>query len=31
MLSAIPIPTEEHFAEVLALNPALKGWGEPLP
>lgn len=24
-------PTEYHFFEVLALNPALRGWGEPLP
>jgi hypothetical protein len=25
-----PEPTEDHYAEVLTINPALAGWGEPL-
>lgn len=25
-----PEPTEAHAEEVLAMNPALAGWGEPL-
>ncbi len=29
-ITRIAVPTEEHFAEVLQLNPALRGWGEPL-
>lgn len=25
-----PVPTDAHFEEVLRMNPALRGWGEPL-
>lgn len=25
-----PVPGPEHFEEALAMNPGLRGWGEPL-
>ncbi len=30
LITRFAVPTEAHLEEVLQLNPALRGWGEPL-